>query len=284
MPTISFCTAVKGRLHHLQQMLPRSLEATRDMDNVEFAILAYGDRDVERWLLETYPDDIRNGRIRLGYIEAEAFHMAHAKNVSHRLATGDIVCNIDADNEVTRDFARYLTSKFAQPGQDGKFIKYIWQPAPAGEEDVSGAETGMSRRGIAGRIALSKKMFFTVRGYREGFEGWGFDDTDMADRLKNAGMVQIDIPYSCLGETIRHTDAERLEHLPESAKAESARRLAETLDGNFRYVGNLDTANGDGRFGCGEVYINGADEPTLFGPCKLTASGLSLPQKSVNTR
>jgi hypothetical protein len=36
------------------------------------------------------------------------FKWLRAKNIAHQIATGDIVCNLDADNYTGKDFAFYI--------------------------------------------------------------------------------------------------------------------------------------------------------------------------------
>src|SRR5688572_15135597 len=113
-PRISLCTTCMGRLHHLKETLPRNLEDNKDCPELEFVVLDYNSPDsTGAWLHETYPDLIHSGRLKyFRTTEPKYFHMAHSKHVAHRLATGDIVCNVDADNFTGPGFASKLAEMF----------------------------------------------------------------------------------------------------------------------------------------------------------------------------
>lgn len=249
---ISFCTACHGEMYlgYLKDTLPKSIENTMG-SNVEFVILAYGDRNVEKWVIDTYPDQINDDRIRIGYLESASFRISHAKNVAHKIASGNILCNVDTDNHVTHEFLHLLQREFSLDGNI--FAKYIWKPDP-NEPQYYDQKPGMQRRGIAGRLALTRDAFFKVRGYRESFGGWGFDDTDLADRLREIGVRQVDIPEEYMGETIRHSDESRAVNLSPDEREESIRRLQNT---DSTYVRDYAPANPQG-FGYADVYINGS--------------------------
>src|SRR6187402_1563632 len=97
---ISFCTVCMNRLHHLSQTLPVNLEANRDFPEVEFVLLDYNSSDgLEDYMQTNYGELIRTGRISFfRTVEHAWFRRSHSRNIAFRLAKGDIVCNIDADN------------------------------------------------------------------------------------------------------------------------------------------------------------------------------------------
>src|SRR5690349_14002109 len=92
----SLCTTCMGRAHHLRQTLPRNLADCVDWSRpgaVEFVVLDYGSRDgLARWI--TTDPDLRPyldaGILRFARSEGHKhFRHSHAKNMAHRLATGD---------------------------------------------------------------------------------------------------------------------------------------------------------------------------------------------------
>ena len=89
-----------GRLNHLQETLPKNLYGNQGFEGLEFVLLDYSSRDgLAGWIKARFMPEIKSGL--LVYYRAEGyqrFFMAHAKNVAHRLARGEIVCNVDADN------------------------------------------------------------------------------------------------------------------------------------------------------------------------------------------
>ena len=107
---ISFCTTCKGRLEHLKQTLPANIEACKGYPNTEFVILDYDSRDgLEQWIKDNFQEEIKSGLVRYAKLDgATDFKMAHAKNMVHRLATGDVLCNVDADNFLASGTPEYL--------------------------------------------------------------------------------------------------------------------------------------------------------------------------------
>jgi hypothetical protein len=103
-----------GRLHHLRQTLPANLEANAGLP-VQFIVLDYNSPDgVGDWMQSNFQAQIESGKLVYGRTaEPRFFNMAHAKNVAHRLASGRIVCNVDADNFVSGEFTRWLLKLFA---------------------------------------------------------------------------------------------------------------------------------------------------------------------------
>lgn len=177
MKRLSFCITCMGRLHHLRQTLPRNLEWTAHLPEVEFVLLNFSSPDaLEDWAKAELNDAIRQGR--LNYFRADGFthfRMAHAKNVAHRLAQGEIVCNLDADNFLGAGFAEFLMETFTA----GERV-YVRSPIS---------------KGTHGRIAFRKSDFEALGGYDERMnQGWGFEDQDMIRRAQRFGLREVRIP------------------------------------------------------------------------------------------
>ncbi len=111
---ISLVTTCKGRLVHLRETLPQNMADNADYPNLEFVVVDYNSEDgLKEWIKDNFRAEMRNGRLK--YIHApdpKYFHMAHAKNIAHRMAAGDIICNIDADNFTKKGFAAYIDDAF----------------------------------------------------------------------------------------------------------------------------------------------------------------------------
>jgi hypothetical protein len=143
---------------------------------------------------EEMGDDLSSGRISyhqaMGY---EQFFPAHAKNIAHRLARGEIVCNLDADNFTGPDGARVLHDSFCQSGN-------IFLRSPP------------SSVGAFGRIAFRKSDFEKLGGYDERFvHGYGFEDDDIIARAKGIGLKETFVrPEKVYCQFIPHGDAERI--------------------------------------------------------------------------
>jgi len=185
-----------GRINHLQQTLPANLQDNQDTACVEFVLVDYSSPDkLEKWVKETMMTYINTGY--LAYYSASGFkhfHMAHAKNIAHRLAQGEIVCNLDADNFTNRGFSQYLISIFSDSN------KLIVRSAIG--------------KSVNGRIAMRKIDFHAIGGYDERMAyGWGFEDRDFIKRAHMAGMREHLIPATSPFLTaIEHKNSERVKY------------------------------------------------------------------------
>ena len=82
---------------------------------MEFVLLDYNSTDgLEEWVkeLQYYIDT----GILVYYRTEEPlnYHRTHSRNMAFRLSTGDIVCNLDADNFLGEGFASYILDIFNQ--------------------------------------------------------------------------------------------------------------------------------------------------------------------------
>lgn len=170
---ISFCTTTMNRLFHLRETLLKNLDDNDDYDNLEFVILNYNSQDkVDEWIKETLSQEINSGRV-VYYKESEAksFIPSHARNICALMASGDVICNVDADNFTGVGFANHLARLFRFSPKTICCSKYA-----------------LSTRKVSthGRLALSKKNFLGLGGYNEDFlYGWGGEDNDLFKRCQS---------------------------------------------------------------------------------------------------
>lgn len=169
---VSFCITCKDRLHRLKQTLPQNLKDNPGED-VEFVLLDYSSEDgLEGWVRENMMGEIQTGRLVFFAARGQKwFHMAHAKNCAHRLAQGEILVNLDADNFTGEGFSEFLKS---HSGFD----------VMAAPDDPTGSH---------GRVCVKREVFNTYRGYDEDFDGYGWDDNDLVDRIRVDGNKVNDI-------------------------------------------------------------------------------------------
>jgi len=170
---ISFCTNCMNRLDHLKQTLPTNIENVDNIIDKEYIILNYNSKDdMNEWVIDNF-----KGKVKLYHTtEPKYFKMSHAKNVVSCLATGDIIVNIDADNFIIEEFGEWVLEQFLQ------------------YENILVRAEGWEMGGLGGRIAISKKNYYKVRGYDEKCELWGFDDEDFVKRCLSMGLTYKKVP------------------------------------------------------------------------------------------
>jgi len=193
---ISFCTTCMGRRTHLEQTLPANLDAiAQHAGRVELVLLDYGSRDgLGPWVRERFAAELASGLLRYARTdEPTAFHPAHAKNVAFRLARGDVVFNLDADNFVGDDTCVRLDALFAEAPR--RFAVSPIQPD------------------VGGRLGFRKSDFEALGGWDERYQGWSLADFDLCERAREGlGLEQVDFTS---GSALRHDDAERVRHMPQ---------------------------------------------------------------------
>lgn len=164
---LSYCTPIRDRLSHLKIVFPVSIRESCGFD-VEFIISDAGSEDGLRdWLFSSFPNELESGLVKYFRTPlSEYWEMAKEKNVAHSFASGQILCNLDADNVVTKEFNENVFKIFS--------------------EDLNSILDFQAREnfgGGCGRVALSAENFKRLGGYDESFaEGWGYDDTDIIGR------------------------------------------------------------------------------------------------------
>lgn len=227
---ISFCTTCMGRLDHLQQTLPWNLMSHQDND-VEFVVLNYNSQDnLDHWMKHSMSLHIETGILNYyTTTEPECFRPAHAKNIAHKVAQGDILVNLDADNFLIDTYVRWLRNMFTE------------------REDIIVVSPSFDRQGIAGacgKIAAKKEHFYSVNGYDESMDqGWGADDTNFQFRCRmhNRLVMKECKKIHCM--VLDHSSDRRVENFKmkniEESSALSWKRLHEIAE-REEYIANQD--------------------------------------------
>ncbi|MBB6113098.1 hypothetical protein HDF23_005881 [Mucilaginibacter lappiensis] len=184
-----------NRLHHLKQTLPQNIKDNIHYKEVEFLILDYHSSDgLQEWIFTCYPDLISSGTIKFYRTEEpDYFLRSHSRNMAFNNASGDVLCNIDADNFTGPAFADYINDFFA--ANENCFI------TPA-----------YTSRDVMGRLVVSKKDFLKVRGYNEQLEGYGYDDVEIYKRLETNHLRHAYINDNRYLSVIHHSHVERYEN------------------------------------------------------------------------
>ena len=170
---ISFCTNSMGRLNELKQTLIQNIEDNQSNPLFEYVILNYGnDTETNTFIQNNCMSYIESGI--LNYYSTmdpiSYYKMCHSRNVTGKLATGDILAFIDANN-FTMDFSFYLN---AVP----QFLK---------TEDLCFVMPGLRR----GRIGLFKKDFLELGGYDETLDPRYWQDRDLEIRAEASGLKAV---------------------------------------------------------------------------------------------
>lgn len=72
---------------------------------------------------------------------------------------------------------------------------------------------GLHRRARGCNLAFWREDLIRINGYDEAFNGWGWEDTDLAARLTNSGVRQQCIRFSGIGYHLCHPHCERPDEL-----------------------------------------------------------------------
>lgn len=197
---ISLCTICMNRLYHLRETLPRNIEDNLSYHDLEHIVLDYNSKDgMEQWVREHFATYIDTGRLKYFRTpDPEKFNMTHSKNMVSKLASGEIICLVDADNYTGRDYAKYVNHRFNK--QPDIFLTTI------------AARNVKNKPDVLGRICFWKSDFLTIAGFDEFMSNYGFDDHDFANRLTLSGRRRVVITNETFLQAITHTIQERLEN------------------------------------------------------------------------
>lgn len=192
--SISFCTTCMNRLFHLKETYVQNIKDNLDYPAVEFVLVNYNSQDgLHEWVKENLTKYINNGLVNYYYTDApEVFHASIAKNLAHKVAKGDVVCNLDADNFTGKNFAFYINHAMQQEGLSALLQ---FKKAPYW--------------GTEGRIVLSKENFFKLGGYDEELAPIGHEDHDLMDRAKAYGLKYKNVPIENFLHYLSNTTYEK---------------------------------------------------------------------------
>lgn len=180
---ISFCTTCMDRLFHLRQTYVKNIANSMSHPDVEFVLLDYGSKDgLGSWAKENLSVYMPEGRVVYYRTEKspEHFVASHAKNIAHRLASGDILCNLDSDILIPERFCEYVDSVFTSRPN---VIMAFDSDDPYGNH------------GCAGMVIVRRENFYSVNGYDESISvGWGYDDMNFQFRCRMQNSLELFVP------------------------------------------------------------------------------------------
>jgi len=164
------------RLGDLKQTLPHNLAQARGFD-VEWVILNYNSQDeLATWAQQELSEEIENGRVLHAHEQdTDVFHMGRSRNMAFRIATGEFVFNVDADNFLP----------------DG-FIARLFEMMKEVPTRLAAARSSRLMHGLIG--FWKHDLIEELGGYDETFFGYGLDDRDLIERAK-----KLDFGFRTIG-------------------------------------------------------------------------------------
>ena len=189
--------------------------------------------------------------------EPAMFQASHAKNQAFRLARGSILCNLDADNFTGPGFAAYVRGQL-------QALDFLSGGVIENDRIVA---TNVS--GVEGRNVLPRELFRAMGGFDEDFSSWGYEDSNLSERMMAIGLAgrTIDSEYlSC----IDHGDEDRTRFFSNKVTGRNTGRAFGSCRDNYevwlekKSLGQFVCP--PDRFGCGTVYRNFSAQPIILGP------------------
>lgn len=194
---VSIITVCMDRVEHIKKTLPKNIEDNYRYGNIEFVLLDYNSSDnLKDWVFNNLRSEIKSGILKYYHTtEPNYFHRSHSRNLAFRLSTGDVVCNVDADNYVGKGYAEYINKAFQQ--YQNSFLVFNYNNVKRSQED------------FVGRFCCFRSDFFKVHGYDENFANYGYEDLDLYYRLKESGLKELYFNHAGFFEAIPHEDSLR---------------------------------------------------------------------------
>ena len=209
---ISFCTSCMGRLNQLQKTYVKNIEdclftqSTSSNIELEFILLNWNSQDgLDEWVETTLKKYRDEGLVK--YFKTDFpthFDMSRTKNITSIYATGDVICNVDADNYIGEGFAQWIVEQFEK---DSNIIL-----RPSYDLLVEGETKEL--RGTSGRVCMTKELFMKTGGYDEEMIG-NYEDIDIGERAKKAYNTKlVDIPVKFLSTEFHSAELRKKNLLP----------------------------------------------------------------------
>lgn len=202
---VSVIIPCKGRLEQLKQCLPTVLNQT--YEDVEIVVVEYNCPDRTKGYCENMGVKCVSADVPVNY-----WNLCKARNLGARNSTGEVLLFLDADTILQPTF---IEESLRAMDFDA-FLTGLTEPPWNG----------------CGCLLVNRDDFFNVRGYNELFEGWGYDDFNMYERLEHDLFHEKFDPN--LISNLSHEDSGRNEfHGNEDKYASKDRNFKIHLSGKF---------------------------------------------------
>lgn len=211
LKTASIVIPCKGRLAHLMQTLPHSINQELCC---EIIVVDYGCPDGTAEQLQHWPG-VRTVRAP----QADYFNLSHARNIGINAARSHWCIVADADVIMPPDYVSGLLKDC---------IRHDWELCCAATNGAVNAQ-----------CCVSRSAWERVRGYDEAFEGWGYEDCDFYGRLE-AANVRTGKREDCGLGLIQHSEELSLKFYQEKDREKSSRRNSRLMQDRGREVNPVD--------------------------------------------
>jgi glycosyltransferase involved in cell wall biosynthesis len=189
-----------NRAHQLKETLPANIQANAAYPNLEFIVLDYNSKDgLGDWVKENQSQLLYSGAIKYYKTNTpEVFHLSHSKNMAIRLATGNIICCVDADNFTGKGYAAWVNEVFSDKGKKSIITTIRKSAFPLPNQ--------------GGKISFAREAVYAARGFDEQMVDYGMEDVDLVNRLELKGGSRVYIEADPFLTCLTHSDQERLEN------------------------------------------------------------------------
>jgi glycosyltransferase involved in cell wall biosynthesis len=176
---ISIIIPCKKRLAHLKQALP--LAVSQSYQDIEIIVVDYncpeGTKDYVSRFSQVHCVEAQVGK--------EEWNLSASRNLGYKNSNGDKLLFIDADTLLNTNFVLSHVDQV----KEGIFL--------------TGKQTNPYN--ACGSIFIMRSDFEKVKGYNELVQGWGSEDFNLYERLRNEGMEQRMFDFNLI-KNIPHSD------------------------------------------------------------------------------
>lgn len=187
-----------NRLHHIKKTLPKNIEDNKLYPNVEFVLLDYNSSDgLEEWVKTEMKEHLASGVLKFyRTTDNPYFDRSHSRNMVYKLATGEVICNVDADNYTGNGFAEFINKEFNKD-------EHVYLVADTKKRFYF-------LRNAFGRFCVKRDVLLELGGLDEEMKSYGSETMDLYARLDKYGLKESVIKNTEFLSAISHGDEERI--------------------------------------------------------------------------
>jgi Glycosyl transferase family 2/N-terminal domain of galactosyltransferase len=203
IPGISLITCVKNR----KATLIEAIRTWVKFDEIDEIIIVDWSSDES---LIPVIEKFQNGKIFVAIVPGQdKWILSHAYNLAARLTSRNTILKIDADVKILPDFFKQHVLK------PGLFYSGNWM---LGRDE--------NEKHLNGTVFLHRSNFFKVNGYNEYIKFYGWDDSDLYNRLESLNLKRL------------YFDLDLLQHI-----AHESRTALQSTAENFQNMTDIEKSN-----------------------------------------